>query len=177
MASRNYCYRCHPLRVHELALGRCQFWLQMSDSLSYAMYFKGCEGALASGKKLWFAGRKLMISDILCNFHAANFLESTSQLFPSPLQFCERHRNSIWGNMWDFSKYILSQHCQLTWGNVRLLPTLLLFVFILLFMLVTGQDRQEAIHSLSLVTFLLLEIMETSRNGVQLKGHLKKLLM
>lgn len=50
------------------------------------LYFEGCQHAQASGKKLQFARRKLMTSDILCYFHAAHFLESISQLLPAQLE-------------------------------------------------------------------------------------------
>lgn len=65
----------------------CHLCLDKSGSHTYDMYFKGCQGAQASGKKLQFARRKLMISDYLHYFHAANFLESVSLLFPAQLGF------------------------------------------------------------------------------------------
>lgn len=33
--SRNYCFKCHHLRIHQAVLGGCQFWLQMSNSHQY----------------------------------------------------------------------------------------------------------------------------------------------
>lgn len=50
------------------------------------LYIEWCQHAQPSGKKLQFARRKLMISDIWCYFHAAYFLESISQLLPAQVE-------------------------------------------------------------------------------------------
>lgn len=65
----------------------CHLCFHRSSSHTYAVYFKGCQGEQVSGKKLHFARRKLTISDILHYFHAVNFFENISQLFPAQLGF------------------------------------------------------------------------------------------
>lgn len=81
MASRDYCYWWHPLRVYELALEMCHLCLHKSGSHICAVYFKGYQGARDSGKKLQFARRKRIY------FYAANYLQSISQLFPAQIEF------------------------------------------------------------------------------------------